>query len=57
MVERRKAADPGYPTLKRLRFVTGNRALGVGDTEWTIVQGIEFSEGRDIGESWTATKF
>ena len=51
MVEGRNAAGPGYPTLKRLRFVTWNDALGAGDVEWLTAQGIDFSEGIHTGRS------
>jgi len=56
MVEMWKAVDPGHQTLKRLRFVREDHVLGLAqcDVKWITTQGIEFSEGRGIGESWTA---
>lgn len=57
MVEGREAADPGRSTLKRLRFVAGNHYLWVDDMEWASAQGIEFSHGPGIGDSWATTPF
>jgi len=55
MVEGQKAADLGRPTLRWLRFLTEHHVPGLAhsDMEWITAQGIAFSEGRDMGESWT----
>jgi len=57
MVEGWNAANPGYPTLKRVRLVTWDCALEVGDVEWLTAQGIEFSEGVRTGRSRPPTAF
>ena len=57
MVEGWRFVDPYHPTLKRVRFVTLEYSLRMSDEEWMAVQGIEFSNGPSIGESWVTTVF
>ena len=58
MLERSKVPDPDASSLRRVRFVhCGGPSPRPDDVEWIIAQGIEFSSGREFGESWSDSAF